>query len=158
MTFKIGDKVIHPAYGLGEIIHIEEKLIRDELRNCYVVQTPELTVWIPLNSAQQPGLRLPTSADEFTKMCAILNSPGEALPEDRAMRRDFLMTQMNDGQLSSICQVVRDLTNLKRKAKLNDQEKSILDHAMKSLLTEWIYSLKVPTNQAQQAIAKLLEG
>jgi RNA polymerase-interacting CarD/CdnL/TRCF family regulator len=65
---------------------------------------------------------------------------------------------MRDGQLASICRVGRDLTYFKRIKKLNDQENSILERAMKSLLTEWIYSLGVSQYQAQQAMAKMLDG
>ena len=72
------------------------------------------------------------------------------------LRKDQLMAQMKDGQLASICRVVRDLTNFKRSKKLNDQEKSILERATNSLLTEWAYSLGMPLNQAEQAMMSLL--
>ncbi len=36
-------------------------------------------------------------------------------------RRDRLVGQMREGQLASICRVVRDMTNYKRSNKLNDQ-------------------------------------
>jgi CarD family transcriptional regulator, regulator of rRNA transcription len=158
MDFHIGDKVIHSTYGMGEIVHIEEKVIHDHPINCYVVRTNELTIWIPINDLHQNSLRTPTLPDEFKRLFTILTSPGEALPEDRVLRKDQLIANMKDGQLSSICQVVRDLTHFKRIKKLNDQEKSILERAMNSLLTEWIYSLGVPQHQAQQAMLKMLDG
>jgi RNA polymerase-interacting CarD/CdnL/TRCF family regulator len=58
------------------------------------------------------------------------------------------MDQIKDGQLSSICRVVRDLSHFKRTSKLNDQERSILERTVKSLLTEWAYSLGIPLSQA----------
>jgi RNA polymerase-interacting CarD/CdnL/TRCF family regulator len=158
MIFQIGDKVIHMAHGLGEIVLIEEKTVRNQTVNCYVVRTPDLTVWIPINDLQQHSLRMPTPPDEFKKLFTILTNPGEALPEDRVLRKEKLMAQLKEGELASICRVVRDLTCFKRNTKLNDQEKSILERATKSLLTEWIYSLGEPMNQAQQAMDKLLAG
>jgi CarD family transcriptional regulator len=157
MDFQIGDTVIHWTYGLGEIVHIEEKVIHDHSTNCYVVRTPDLTIWIPINDLHPHSLRMPTSPDEFVKLFSILTSPGEALPEDRVLRKDQLMAHMKDGQLASICGVVRDLTQFKRTKKLNDQERSILDRAVNSLLTEWIFSLGVSQSQAQQAMTKLLD-
>jgi CarD family transcriptional regulator len=156
MGFHIGDKVIHSTYGLGEIVRIEEKVINDRPTNCYVVRTNELTIWIPINDLHQHSLRMPTLPDEFKRLFSILTSPSKALPDDRALRKDQLIAQMKDGQLSSICQIVRDLTNFKRIKKLNDQEKSILDRATNSLLTEWIYSLGVSPHQAQNAMMKML--
>ena len=158
MDFHIGDKVIHSTYGMGEIVHIEEKVIHDCPTNCYVVRTNELTIWIPINDLHQHSLRTPTVPDEFVRLFSILTSPGEALPEDRVLRKDQLIANMKNGQLASICHVVRDLTQFKRIKKLNDQEKSILERAMNSLLTEWIYSLGVSQLQAQQAMTRMLDG
>ena len=78
MGFHIGDKVIHWTYGLGEIVRIEEKPINDQLTNCYVFQTSDMTIWIPIDELQQHSLRQPTAPDEFVRLYAILNSPGEA--------------------------------------------------------------------------------
>jgi RNA polymerase-interacting CarD/CdnL/TRCF family regulator len=66
------------------------------------------------------------------------------------------MGQIKDGQIGSICRVVRDLTHYKRSTKLNEQEKYILERAMNSLLTEWTYSLETPLPQAQQDMTNLL--
>lgn len=156
MSFKIGDKVIHWTYGLGEITQIEEKPINGQNTQCYVFQTIDMTIWIPINVEQQHSLRKPTSPKEFTRLYDILKSPGEQLQDDRVLRKNQLMAQMRDGQLASICKVVRDLNHIKRNGKLNDQERYILERAEKSLLTEWTYSLGLPLNQAQRAMVSLL--
>ena len=156
MGFHIGDKVIHCTHGLGEIVQIEQKTIRDHPASCYVVRIHEMMIWIPIDDLQQHSLRLPAQPDEFVGLFAILTGPGEKLQEDRLLRKDQLMAQMRDGQLASICRVVRDLTQFKRIKPLNDQEKSILERATNSLLTEWTYSLGLPLDQAQQAMTNLL--
>ena len=156
MGFDIGDKVIHWTYGIGEVVNIEEKPIHGNPTNCYVVRTSDLMIWIPINNLQQRSLRVPTSPEEFVRMFAILSNPSETLPEDRVMRKNQLIAQLKDGQLASICRVVRDLTHYNRSTKPNDQERSILERAINSLLTEWIYSLGVPLIQARQALTKLL--
>src|SRR5512136_503513 len=102
MGFDIGDKVIHCAHGLGEIVNIEEKNIHGCLTKCYVVRTSDLTIWIPIDDLQQHSLRLPTPPEEFLRLSAILTNPSEMLHEDRVLRKDRLMAQMNDGQLASI--------------------------------------------------------
>jgi RNA polymerase-interacting CarD/CdnL/TRCF family regulator len=156
MVFHIGDKVIHWTYGLGEIVGIEEKIIDNSPCNCYVVRLADMTLWIPINDTKQHNLRLPTPPNEFEKLFAILKSPGEKLQGDRIMRKNQLMDQLKDGELESVCRVVRDLTFLKHSAKLNDQEKSILERAIKSLLTEWSYSLGTSFHQAQETMSNLM--
>jgi RNA polymerase-interacting CarD/CdnL/TRCF family regulator len=156
MVLQVGDKVIHSTHGLGEIVHIEEKIIRDHPANCYVFRTGSLMIWIPIDDPQQQSLRLPAPPDEFVGLSGILTDPSEKLLEDRVLRKEQLMARMRDGQLASICQVVRDLTHFKRKNKLNDQESFILERATNSLLVEWSYSLGISSNQAHQALTNLL--
>jgi RNA polymerase-interacting CarD/CdnL/TRCF family regulator len=158
MAYQIGDKVIHWTYGLGEIKLIEEKIIHGRLTNCYVVQISDLTIWVPIDDLKQNSLRLPTPPNDFERLFTILTSPGEKLLEDRMLRKTQLIERMKDGQLASICQVVRDLTHFQRVAKLNDQERSILERAIQSLLAEWTYSLGTPFNQAHQAMVSMLGG
>jgi RNA polymerase-interacting CarD/CdnL/TRCF family regulator len=156
MGFQIGDKVIHCTFGLGEIVGIEEKIIHDQLTNCYVVRINDMKTWIPIDDQQQHTLRLPTPPEEFERLSAILTRPGETLPEDRIQRKNQLLTQIRDGQLASICSVVRDLTTFKSSKKLNEQESSILERAVNSLLTEWTYSLGIPLPQARLELTNLL--
>ena len=113
---------------------------------------------VPFNDLQQHSLRLPAPPQEFERLSVILTNPSETLLEDRVLRKDQLMTQMKDGQLASICRVVRDLTHFKHSKRLNNQEKSILERAINSLLTEWTYSLGLPLSQAHQAMTNLLGG
>lgn len=156
MANQIGDKVIHSAYGMGEIIDIEDKTIGEKRTTCYVMRTPDLTVWIPVDNEGKQNLRTPTPAPEFSKVFKVLQEPGERLLDDRVQRKNQLMAQMSAGSLLSICEVVRDLTWYKQEKKLNDHEKAILDRATKSLLTEWAYSLQISISQAQEAMTGLL--
>jgi RNA polymerase-interacting CarD/CdnL/TRCF family regulator len=157
MGFHVGDKVIHCTHGLGEIVLIEQQTIRNQPTNCYVVRILDLTIWIPIDDLQQHSLRLPAQPEEFVGLSAILTGPSEKLQEDRLLRKDQLIAQMRDGQLASICRVVRDLTDFKRSKKLNDQETAILERATNSLLTEWAHSLGMSQNQAHQAMTNLLQ-
>lgn len=158
MGFKIGDTVIHPTFGICEIIKTEEKTINGHFTNCYVMSSSNMTIWVPIDESEQCSLRTPTAPDEFIKTLPILTSPNEKLDDDRLLRKQHLTDQLQDGQLASICRVVRDLNGYKRGSKLNDQEKSIFDRAKRSLLTEWTYSLGIPQQQAHLAMETMLQG
>jgi CarD family transcriptional regulator len=157
MDFHIGDQVIHSSFGFGEITKIEEKRINGHLKNYYVVSINNMTVWVPIDDGHS-SLRIPTPPDEFLKTLPILTSPQQDLQEDRVLRKKQLLDQLKDGQLASICRVIRDLTGYQSKTKLNDQEKSILERAIRSLLTEWTISLGTPPNQAHQAMESMLHN
>jgi RNA polymerase-interacting CarD/CdnL/TRCF family regulator len=157
MGFNIGDHVIHSTFGLGEITQIEEKIINGHQNNYYVVSINNMTVWVPVDD-ELNSLRIPTPPDEFIKTLPILTGPQHDLQTDRVMRKKQLLDQLKDGQLASICRVIRDLTFYKRNSKLNDQEKSILERAERSLLTEWTLSLGTTQNQAHQEMESMLQS
>jgi len=156
MSFQIGDKVIHCSFGFGEITQIELKTINGEAENCYVVQMSDMTIWIPIDDSEQTYLRVPTPPKEFMETLPIFTSPNENLSEDRVLRKKNLSDRLKDGQLSSICRVVRDLSYYRRGSKLNDQEKSILERAINSLLAEWTFTLGTTQLQAHQAMDSML--
>lgn len=156
MSFRIGDKVIHSSLGLGEITQIEEKNINGNPTQCYVVQITSLTTWIPIDNERHNSLRLPITPTELANVLPILSSPNEALAEDRVLRKQQLLEQLSDGKLSSICCIIRDLTGFQRISKLSDQEKSILERAIKTLLAEWSLSLDIPVNQAHSTLQSML--
>ena len=156
MGFCIGDKVFHCNFGLGEVTQIEQKVINGHLTSCYVIQLNDMIIWVPMDGTEQSSLRSPTHPDEFIKPLPILSSPNEILLEDRVLRKKQLTDQLKDGHLESICRVVRDLTSYGRNSKLNDQEKSILERAVRSLLTEWTFTLGTSQIQAHQAMERML--
>jgi RNA polymerase-interacting CarD/CdnL/TRCF family regulator len=67
------------------------------------------------------------------------------------------MAQMKDGQLESICKVIRDLVAFRRLKKLNDFDAAILERAQKFLLNEWQISLGTPKAEAERELNALLE-
>jgi len=157
MDFQVGDNVIHRTFGLGEITDIQERIINGTQTNCYVVQVNNMTIWVPADIPGQNSLRIPTPPEEFIRTIEVLTAPHEHLEEDRLERKKYLTDLLKDGQLSSICQVVRDLSYYKHNAKLNDQEKSILEHAIDSLLTEWSRSMDIPFDEAQKSMESMLQ-
>ena len=156
-SFQVGDQVIHWAYGLGEIIQLDEKVLSGQTGKYYVVQIRDLTLWVPYNGTGEHCLRFPTPARDFQKLFRILSSPGEPLSVDRFTRKTQLMELLRDRTLESICRVVRDLMCYKRTNKLNDNDNTVLAHAMDFLLIEWSMALSVPVQQAEGELMNLLE-
>jgi len=158
MDFRIGDKAIHLNHGLGEIMDIEDKTIHKHIVSCYVFRTPDLTVWVPVDTEDQNNLRAPKSKREFEDLFQVLQIQNEPLPEDHLKRNKQLLEMLKDGKLSSICRVIRDLSDYSNDIKLSDMDKSILNRAKNSLLVEWVYSLSVPLPHAQKEMAALLNS
>lgn len=157
MNFQIGDKVVHQIYGVGEIIQQQEKTFSGQTAPYYVVQIRDLTVWVPTDEVESHSLRPPTPTDGFEALFEILSDPPQPLPVDRLERKTWLSTQLRSAGLEGICRVVRDLSNSRQGKPLYDTEKALLERAQNLLLDEWTLSLKVPREQAEAELKRLLE-
>ena len=156
MEFQVGDKVIHSIHGIGDIVEIETKTIEGRDVECFVVQTQDLTIWVPITQAHQHTLRYPTPEIEFESLFSILGGPSKVLPDDRIERKTHLSNLLSEGELNSIGQVVRDLSHRNQETKLSEEDKSTLERAKNTLLIEWEYSLSISRSQALAAMRKLL--
>jgi RNA polymerase-interacting CarD/CdnL/TRCF family regulator len=156
LDYQVGDKVIHSYYGLGEILKMDEQVIHERQKLCYVVRIHDLSIWVAADEPGKMSIRPPTPKRDFAELFAILGSPGGPLPVDRYERKTYLYEQMKDGELTSICAVIRDLACYRRGKKLNENDKSTLDRAQSFLLAEWMFSLSVPLAQAYNELTELL--
>jgi RNA polymerase-interacting CarD/CdnL/TRCF family regulator len=156
VDFHTGDKVVHWAYGTGEILNLEEKHLSGQTTQCYVVQIGDLMLWVPINGGDKSSLRALTSPEEFDELFEILASPAEPLSEDRLERKNHLMAEMREGTLRGICRVIRDLHNHRRTSKMNDGDNVILERAQNFLLNEWQLALSVPYAQADKELKRII--
>jgi len=71
----IGDTVLHPRYGIGVIDGIETRVQDGEKRDYYVIPKPSLasTIFVPIDSAEEVGLRPVSSPDTLEKALKILS-------------------------------------------------------------------------------------
>jgi RNA polymerase-interacting CarD/CdnL/TRCF family regulator len=159
VTFKIGDTVVHRAYGPGKITAVEEKTLSGEAQLYYVVQIKDMTLWVPVEeNGNGSSLRKPTPAVEYEKLFDILKSDGRPLSTDRLERKNQLQGNMRSGDLEGICRVIRDLNTVNRVKKLNENDNALFQRAQNLLLSEWSISLDVPLPVAEHELNTLLSA
>jgi CarD family transcriptional regulator len=71
---QIGDTVLHPRYGIGVIDHIEQRDQDGHIREFYVIPKPSIasTILVPVDTADELGLRPISSVDKLEKAVRIL--------------------------------------------------------------------------------------
>jgi RNA polymerase-interacting CarD/CdnL/TRCF family regulator len=157
MDFQVGDKVIHTAYGLVEIVDLEKKEVAGTVTLFYVVKAKDMTVWIPVHAEDRVSLRPPASKPEFEKFFSILRDRYNPFSENRMERKAQIHTRLQEGNSGSVCRLVRDLSFYRRNKKLNEYETSIFERTVTSLVDEWQYSLAVPPAKARSDLTQLLD-
>ena len=135
--FKIGERVVYPSHGVGEIIEIESQTIADIKLEVYVISFPhdKMTLRVPVSRAATSGLRMLATKGDVNKVYEILNEKPKRGNKMWSRRAQEYETKINSGQIDAIAEVVRDLY----KNVDNDRsysERTIYESALNRLATE----------------------
>jgi CarD family transcriptional regulator len=157
MPFKIGDFVVHPVYGVGDIIKIEEKRFSGiTARLYYKVALTRSTIWIPVEAQTAVGLRLVTAKRDLGQYRNLLKNRPVLLQNNHAQRHMELASRLKEGSFRVMCEIVRDLTISGRRKPLGRSDAGILQKTRGRLLQEWAASAGVSVAAATEEIDTLL--
>ncbi len=138
MEYRPGNEVVHPNYGVGSIVRLEERQLAEPGRRLYyVLAFGKTTVWMPVSAADSSALRLVTAARDLDQYRAVLQSRPVDLDRDYKKRRLDINTQLMRGTFQIICEIVRDLSALAWQRPLTGIDASLLNKVRESLWLEW---------------------
>ncbi len=137
--FKIGDKAVYPAHGVGIIEDIQCKVIGGCKRTFYVLRILEkdMTIMIPKENIQNVGLREIIQKKEIPKVIRILSEKnGKVDCQTWNRRYREYMEKIKSGSVFEVAEVLRDLFHLKCDKDLSFGERQMLDLAQNLLVKE----------------------
>lgn len=136
--FKVGDKAVYPAHGVGVIKRIESRKIGDTNQDFYVLQilSSGATLMVPTASSERAGMRSLISDAEVRKVYRILKSPGKVSHTTWNRRFREFNDKLRTGSVADIAEVLRDLSSLRGDKDLSYGEKKMLDKALSMLVSE----------------------
>ena len=138
MQFAIGDKVIHPQYGPGQITGIEGSESSDGGRQYYVIGIPRkgLTVHTPVGKAGGLGVRHAMSPSRIQRILNMLSGKPHHLPDDYKARQQLVGDRLETGQAVQLAGVVRDLSWREKLSHLTKKDSDLLGTALELLAAE----------------------
>lgn len=158
MQFKVGDKAVYPAHGVGVIKRIESRIIGGTNQDFYVLQilSSGATLMVPTSGCARAGMRGLISDGEIENVYAILRSPGKVSHTTWNRRfRDF-NDKLRTGSVSDIAEVLRDLCSLKGDKDLSYGEKKMLDKALAMLVAEISAAAGRDTSEVEIELSQLI--
>jgi CarD family transcriptional regulator len=157
MDLKIGDRVVHPQYGVGHVAKLEEREFEPGvMRRYYEIAIPGSTLWVPLD---QPtfGLRKLTVRREIDRCRRVLSSRPLPLTEDARLRQSELSARLKEGTIVAHCEVVRDLSAYGAHKPISGTIAAFLRVAQDVLCQEWAAVEEITLAEAAAEIGGLLE-
>ena len=158
MTFKIGDRVVHPQYGVGQVVKLDEREFEPGvMRRYYEISIPGgSTVWVPVDLATS-GLRKLTARSEITRCRQILSSHPSPLTEDARLRQSDLSIRLKQGTIAAHCEVVRDLAAHGAHKPISGTIAAFLQSTQNVLCQEWAIVEGITLAEAVAEVGILLE-
>jgi CarD family transcriptional regulator len=157
-TFAIGDQVVHPQHGVGQIVRLEDREFeRGESRRYYEIHIPGgSTVWVPVDLSNS-GLRKLARRRELDRCREVLKGPPSPLMEDGRVRQSTLVAHLRQGTIVAQCEVVRDLSAFVAHKPAYGTISSFLEAMLRVLCQEWAIVEGITTSEAMAEIHSLLE-
>ncbi len=155
--FEIGDTVVHPQYGVGQVVKLEDREFeRGHTRRYYEISIPGgSTVWVPVDLSNS-GLRSLAHKSELAHCREILQAHPLPLTEDGRVRQSELVARLKQGTIAVQCEVVRDVSAFVSQKQAYGAMTAFLEATLRVLCQEWAMVQEITMPEATTEISSLL--
>ena len=158
IDFKIGETVVYPKHGVGEILKIESMEVASIKTKFYVVKMEQakLTIRVPIDKLVEVGLRRISSKKIIEEVFSIL----ELKPKIRRImwsrRAQEYDVKIYSGDPIKIAEVIRDLFRKNSQPEQSYSERQMFQVALERLAREVAAVEKTDYFQATEKIETTL--
>jgi CarD family transcriptional regulator, regulator of rRNA transcription len=158
-VFRKGDKVVHPRHGAAVVEDLVELERFGEQRVYVKLRLPHgLTLMVPVESAEQVGLRAVVSRDELDEVFDLLRGDEGRTPILWGKRYRANLAKLISGDIYHVAEVVRDLSLRERGKGLSSAEKRMLAKAREILISELTFVVGSTEENAEAMLDEVLGG
>ncbi len=158
--YKVGDKIVYPMHGVGTIEAIEKKVVLGKRTEFYMITIINngMKVMIPVNNADEIGIRSIISKREIKKVLKILESPADKIEEDWKQRYQNNIEKVKSGSILEVAEVARDLFRRGSMKELSIMERKLYENAYQLVTYEIKMSKNIELEEAGNIVSEALSS
>ena len=158
MDFSIGDQVVHPKHGAGQITDKEQLQLVEGFENYYVIEIGDkgLVVRVPMRKMEDLGVRPIMAQSKLNRVMDTLRDTPYRLSADFKSRQARAKEKIKTGLPLKIAEVVRDYSWRKHRKSLSATDAQLLNQGLNLLSTEIAMVMNKDPFDAQKTISKTL--
>jgi len=158
--FNVGDKIVYPMHGVGEIERIEKKTVLGKRNEYYMITiiSNGMKVMIPVNNAKEIGIRSIIPKKDIKKVMAILATEAEAIEEDWKLRYQNNIDKVKSGSIYEVAEVARDLFKRGSEKELSIMERKLYENAYQLITYEVAMSKSIAIDEAGNIVSEALSS
>lgn len=157
--FKVDQKVVYPSQGVGIVKDVFEKTFKDNTVLYYkiYIEASDMVVMVPVDNAENLGIRQIVSAKEAQEALNLLSDDFEPITSDWKLRYQMNLDLLKKGTVKDIATIVRCLYNRSKVKELPILERKLYDSAKKLLEDEIAFALGKSSKEIEAEIHTKLE-
>lgn len=158
MQFKVGDKAVFPAHGVGVIKSVESREIAGSKQDFYVLHiiSSGAKLMVPTSTSSKAGMRGLISDPEIAGVYDILKTRKKVNQTTWNRRFREYNEKLRTGSVNDVAEVYRDLHYLKSDKDLSYGEKRMLEKARELVVTEISAASDRGVTDVEQEIDQIL--
>ena len=158
LQYSVGDFIVYPSHGVGEITDIQTFEIADEKLEMYnvIFDKEKMTLKIPTIKAKEIGIRKVSSRNEMKKTLEILKGKAKIRRTMWSRRAQEYEAKINSGILIELTEVVRDLFRNSNQPEQSYSERQLYESARDRLAREVAVVEKTNDDNAVEKIEIIL--
>jgi CarD family transcriptional regulator len=158
VEFEVGDSVVYPHHGAGQVLKKEQKDVLGEVREYLTIKIlhNDMIVMVPTENAGVAGLRHVIDKETVRRVLAVLQDECSDMPKSWNRRFRHNRDRMKSGGIEELAEVVRDLAFREAEKGLSTGEEQMFTRAKKILASEFMYARRMEEAQAEQYLDELL--
>jgi len=159
IDFSVGDHVVYPHHGAGQVVKKEEKNVLGEVREYLTIKIlhNDMTVMVPCQNAGKAGLRRVIDEETVKKVLAVLSDDISEMPKNWNRRFKHNRDKIKTGDIYELAEVVRNLAIREQDKGLSTGEKQMYTRAKKILASELMYALEKTEDEAEVHLDGILQ-
>ncbi len=154
----IGDKVVYPMHGAGEITGIEEQEVGGVTQSYYILRLPmgSMKLMLPVDKIEEIGLRDIIDKSKLEELKEVLSGESDMAQGSWNKRFHLTLDRLKTGDVLEVAAVVRNLTRQNLKKKIPSGERRLMDLSRQILISELVYVLDKNPDEVTDWVDKII--
>ncbi|MBS0411657.1 MAG: CarD family transcriptional regulator [Proteobacteria bacterium] len=138
LEFTVGDHVVYPAHGVGQVQAVETQEVAGLSLEVYVItfDHEKMTLRVPTKKAKTAGLRPLAEGNVVSQALTTLKGRARIKRTMWSRRAQEYEAKINSGDLISIAEVVRDLHRSDSQPEQSYSERQLYESALDRMARE----------------------
>jgi len=159
--FRDGNKVIYPRLGICRVAGIVEQVVGGTPVKFYSLKPVDhqdsTSILVPVNKAQEVGVRRLIDRTEIPKLLRFLGKDIEVVSDHRK-RNARNAERISSGEIFEVADSLKTMTKLGKGKSLSPEEQQTLSRARYLLINEIAYVTKLSASEVEEMIDNALAG